>query len=52
MSDWKFDLDEVGEDAESGSERGQIERESPSIENVIPFLIGMGLAVGLFVQLI
>ncbi|MFW5965319.1 MAG: DUF7312 domain-containing protein [Halodesulfurarchaeum sp.] len=46
MSDWKYEIDEVGPEAEADSE---IEPGSPRIENVIPFLLGAGLAIALLV---
>lgn len=52
MSDWEFDLDEVGPEAEEEEIGPPIEPGSPTLENVIPFLLGIGLAVFIFVQLI
>lgn len=45
MSDWKFDLDEVGPDAEPAVP--EIEPGTPHLENVLPFLFGVGLAIAL-----
>lgn len=45
MSDWKFELDEVGPEAEP--EPDPIEPGSPKLEHVIPFLLGAGLAVAM-----
>ncbi|MFW6384280.1 MAG: DUF7312 domain-containing protein [Halodesulfurarchaeum sp.] len=47
MSDWKFDLDEVGPEAEP--ETPSIEPGSPAAENVIPFLLGAAMAIGMLV---
>jgi len=52
MSDWKFDLDEVGPEAEDETWAPPIEPGSPRMENVIPFLLGIALAVFIFVQVI
>ncbi|MFB6266420.1 MAG: hypothetical protein ABEI31_02070 [Halodesulfurarchaeum sp.] len=51
MSDWKFDLDEVGPQAEAAAEP-PIEPERPELENLVPFLLGVGFAVFLFLQLL
>ena len=45
MSDWKFDLDEVGPEAEPTVP--SIEPGSPKLENVVPFLLGAALAIGM-----
>ncbi|MDZ7849274.1 MAG: hypothetical protein U5K70_00150 [Halodesulfurarchaeum sp.] len=45
MSDWKFDVDEVGPEAEPAVP--EIEPGTPRLENVLPFLFGAGLAVAL-----
>ncbi len=45
MSDWKFDLDEVGPEADP--QAPAIEPGSPSLENVLPFLLGAGMAIGM-----
>ncbi|MFB6085397.1 MAG: hypothetical protein ABEJ84_01110 [Halodesulfurarchaeum sp.] len=45
MSDWKFDLDEVGPEADP--EEPKIEPGTPRLENVLPFLFGVGLAIAL-----
>ncbi|PSQ45693.1 hypothetical protein BRD15_11070 [Halobacteriales archaeon SW_6_65_15] len=50
MSDWKYDLDEVGEEAESEEEdeRDQhLEPGSPSLENA--FFVALGAATTLLV---
>ncbi len=58
MSDWKFDVDDVGpegeeEEAENGGQFGPpVEPERPAIEHVIPFLAGVGLAVYIFLQVV
>lgn len=54
MSDWKFDLDEVGPEAEEDESPlgGPVEPGSPTIENVLPFLAGVGLALYIFLQLV
>lgn len=76
MSDWKFDLDEVGSEGVSETE-GDGEREGdgqrpdedeqaeeaeeeiwlppiepghPDLENVVPFLIGIGMALFIFLK--
>jgi hypothetical protein len=45
MSDWKFELDEVGPEAEPAIP--EIEPGSPRLENVVPFLLGAGLAIAM-----
>ena len=45
MTDWKFDLDEVGPEAEP--DIPEIEPGRPRLENVLPFLFGVGLAIAL-----
>lgn len=53
MSDWKFEVDEVGPDAEPEEDLGPpIEPEQPTLENIIPFLAGVGLALFIFLQVI
>ncbi|WP_115865124.1 DUF7312 domain-containing protein [Halorussus litoreus] len=55
MSEWKYDIDEVGEDAEGDDpdeepdrrERGPIEPGSPTAENVL--FVTLGIATMLFV---
>lgn len=64
MSDWKFEVDEVGEEAETGAEG---EREpvpggadpfddpepgSPSTENAAFVLLGMAFAVAVFASML
>ncbi|MFB6153136.1 MAG: hypothetical protein ABEJ27_02680 [Halodesulfurarchaeum sp.] len=51
MSDWKFDLDEVGPEAEA-TEEAPIEPESPELENLLPFLLGVGFTMFLILQLV
>lgn len=45
MSEWKYDIDEVGPEAEEPEE--PIEPGTPELEHVIPFLLGAGLAIAL-----
>lgn len=45
--EWRFAVDEVGEDAEPSHEPEPIEPGSPSIENAAFVLVGMLLAVTL-----
>jgi hypothetical protein len=45
MSDWKFDLDEVGPEADP--QVPTIEPGSPKLENVLPFLLGAAMAIGM-----
>lgn len=54
MSDWKYDLDEVGPEAEEEERRvgPPIEPDSPRLENVIPFVAGMALAIYIFLQVL
>ena len=55
MGDWKFDLDEVGPEAEAEEEEREgppIEPGSPTLENVIPFLLGIALAAFIFLQVL
>ena len=49
MSDWKYDLDEVGEDAEPDEEERDLNLEpgSPSLENA--FFVALGAATTLLV---
>ena len=46
MSDWKYELDEVGEDAEPDEPDPELEPGSPSLENV--FFVVLGVAATLF----
>lgn len=41
---WRYELDEVGPDAEADSR--DVEPGSPSAENVVFFLLGVALTVG------
>lgn len=50
MSDWKFDLDEVGEDAEPVEPR--LEPESPSAENTIFVLLGVVATLLVFARIV
>lgn len=56
MGDWKFELDEVGPEAEAEEEEEPmgppIEPGSPTLENVIPFLLGIALAAFIFLQVL
>lgn len=53
MSDWKYELDEVGPDADSSDPRlPPVEPGSPRLENALPFLIGVAVAVFVFVQVL
>lgn len=58
MTDWKFDVEDVGPDAEDEEEETAdqygppVEPERPAIEHVIPFLAGVGLAVYIFLQVV
>jgi len=54
MTDWKFDLDEVGPEAESDDDDlgPPIEPGRPSLEHVLPFLGGVALALYIFLQVI
>ncbi|WP_198400404.1 DUF7312 domain-containing protein [Halodesulfurarchaeum formicicum] len=47
MSDWKFEVDEVGPEAEP--EVPEIEPGNPRLEHVLPFLLGVGLAIAILV---
>lgn len=47
MSDWKFETDEVGPEAKAEAET--IEPGSPKLEHVIPFLIGVAMAIAMLV---
>lgn len=49
MPDWKFDVDEVGPEAEVDR---SIEPESPSMENVAFVLLGVLTTVFLFARLV
>ena len=46
MSDWKYELDEVGEDAEPDEADSELEPGSPSLENA--FFVVLGVAATLF----
>lgn len=50
MSDWQFELDEVGPDAEPDVEA--VEPGSPAMENVAFFVLGIGIAVFLLSTLL
>lgn len=50
MSDWQFELDEVGPDAEPDEQR--VEPGSPSLENVAFFVLGIALAIFLVVSML
>lgn len=52
MSDWKYDLDEVGEDADDEHERETLEPGSPSLENAVFVLLGVFVTLFVFFQLI
>lgn len=54
MSDWKFDLDEVGPDAEpsADSRLPPVEPGTPRLENVLPFIVGVGIAIFVFAQIL
>lgn len=57
MSDWKFDLDEVGPEAEEAEEATEpisppVEPESPRLEHVLPFIAGIGVALFVFAQVL
>ena len=54
MSDWKFDPDDVGspDEEEPESVSPPVEPGSPKLENVIPFLLGIGVALVVFAQVI
>lgn len=45
MTDWKYEIDEVGPEAEESEPT--IEPGSPELEHVIFFLVGAGLAIAL-----
>ena len=57
MSDWKYDLDEVGEDAEDAAdappepERPRIEPESPSLENTLFVVLGVVATLLVFARI-
>ena len=57
MTDWKFEVEDVGPDAEDDDESADqygppVEPERPAIEHVIPFLAGVALAVYIFLQVV
>lgn len=59
MTDWKFDVEDVGPEAEEEEEDDTpdqlgppVEPERPAIEHVIPFLAGVALAVYIFLQVV
>jgi hypothetical protein len=54
MSDWKFEVDEVGPEAEEDDDEEEppIEPGRPALEHVLPFLAGVVLAVYIFMQLV
>lgn len=49
MSDWQYDLDEVGPDAETNDD---VEPGTPATENVAFFVLGVGLAIYLLATLV
>lgn len=50
MSDWEFELEEVGPDAES--EEDELQPGSPGFENSAFFVLGIALAIYLIVTLL
>lgn len=50
MSDWEFELDEVGPDAEPDEDA--VEPGSPSLENSAFFVLGIALAIYLITTLL
>jgi|GEM_PF-3199995 len=50
MSDWQFELDEVGPDAEP--EPDAVEPGSPALENVAFFVLGIATAVLLIASIL
>lgn len=58
MTDWKFDVEDVGPEAEEDDDDSTdqigppVEPERPAIEHVIPFLAGVALAVYIFLQVV
>jgi hypothetical protein len=53
MSDWKYDLDEVGPEAEPDEpELAPVEKGDPSLENVIFVLLGALAALYVFATLL
>lgn len=50
MSDWEFELDEVGPDAEPDVDA--VEPGTPGIENAVFFVLGLGLAIYLITTLL
>ncbi|GAD51916.1 hypothetical protein MBEHAL_0676 [Halarchaeum acidiphilum MH1-52-1] len=51
--EWRFGVDEVGEDGVVRETPDQpVERGSPSAENVVFFLLGAAIAVGVFALLL
>lgn len=54
MSDWEYELDEVGPDAEPDVDDSHrpIEPGSPTIENATFFVLGIALAIYLFLVLL
>lgn len=50
MSDWEYELDEVGPEAEPEVE--PIEPGAPSVENAVFFVMGIATAVFLFSTLL
>ena len=53
MDDWKFDLDEVGPEGKEVEDTilPPVEPKSPQLENIIPFLLGIGAALLVFFSL-
>jgi hypothetical protein len=50
MSDWEYDLDEVGPDAEP--DHDAVEPGTPTTENVAFFVLGVGLAIYILLTLV
>lgn len=51
MSDWKFDVDEVGEDAEDAGTERTVEPGSPSLEGAVFVVLGVLATVFTFAHL-
>ena len=53
MSDWKYDLDDVGPEAEPEEpELPPVEKGDPALENVVFFLLGALAALYVFATLL
>lgn len=51
MSDWKFDVDDVGEDAEDAKPKATVKPGSPTLEGALFVVLGVVATILTFVHL-